>query len=77
MYAGKPEWINDGDSVIISPSGEIIAGPARRKRQEILYAEIDGRELRRQKMMFDVAGHYARPDVFELKVNREPRPMIR
>lgn len=74
-YAGVEEWINVGDSAIVNPSGEIIAGPAR-MTEEILYAEVDPRQLRGPKWMLDVAGHYARPDVFELIVHREPRRLI-
>ena len=74
-YADADEWINVGDSAIVDPNGEFIAGPVQ-KKEEILYAEIDPRQLRGPKWMLDVAGHYARPDVFELIVHREPRPMI-
>jgi len=70
------EWINVGDSAIVGPSGEFLAGPCREK-EEILYAELDLRRLRGPKWMLDVAGHYARPDVFQLSVDRAPRPMLR
>ncbi|MEO8456195.1 MAG: carbon-nitrogen hydrolase family protein [Chloroflexota bacterium] len=75
--AEKPEdeWVNDGNSAIISPRGRILAGPASRV-ETILYAEIEPSSLRRSKFMLDVAGHYARPDVFQLTVNREPNHMI-
>ncbi len=42
-----------------------------------LYAEIDPRRMRGPRWMLDVAGHYARPDVFELTVHTDARPMIR
>ena len=74
-YGGVEEWINVGDSAIIAPSGEVVAGPAR-MTEEILYAEVDPRQLRGPKWMLDVAGHYARPDVFELIVHRDPRRLI-
>ena len=45
-------------------------------KEEILYAEIHPSQMRGPKWMLDVAGHYARPDVFELIVHREPRRMI-
>jgi nitrilase len=73
--AQSGEWINAGDSVIINPEGEIVAGPAH-ATQEILYAEIDPQLLRGPKWLLDVAGHYARPDVFQLTVNRQPHPML-
>jgi nitrilase len=76
FYAEAKEWINSGDSAIVNPNGEFIAGPARR-REEILYAEIDPQRLRGSKWMLDVAGHYGRPDVFELIVHTDARRMIR
>jgi nitrilase len=69
------EWLSAGDSAIVNPKGEFIAGPVR-ERQEILYADVDLAEARRQKAMLDVAGHYARPDIFELTVHAEPRPVM-
>jgi nitrilase len=75
FYASAGEWINPGESAIVSPAGEFIAGPVQ-KKEAILYAEIDPQRLHGSKWMLDVAGHYARPDVFQLTIHREPRPMI-
>jgi nitrilase len=75
-YAEMDEWINIGDSAIVNPEGHFIAGPVR-KQEEILYAEIDPRMMQGPKWMLDVAGHYARPDVFQLTVHTDVREMIR
>lgn len=64
-----------GGSAIVSPFGELLAGPAYGAEQ-ILTAELDLDEIVRGKFDLDVVGHYARPDVFELRVNeREQRPV--
>jgi len=55
-------------SAIISPLGEVIAGPLY-DEEGILYADLDLSEIVRSKVDFDVVGHYARPDVFQLVVN--------
>lgn len=57
-----------GGSVIVNPLGEIIAGPIY-DREAILTADIDLDDVIRGKYDLDVAGHYARPDVFSLQVN--------
>jgi len=58
-----------GGSTIIAPSSRIIAGPMEAE-EGILYADIDVEECVRQKTMHDMAGHYNRPEVFTLLVNR-------
>ncbi|MFQ5675710.1 MAG: carbon-nitrogen hydrolase family protein [bacterium] len=70
-YPEGREWINAGNSCIVNPKGEIIAGPLE-MQQDILYAEIDLSLVAAAKRMFDAAGHYARPDVFKFAVNRQP-----
>jgi nitrilase len=75
FYTGAGEWINTGDSVIVGPDGQIIAGPLH-EQEGILYAELDRSRMLGSKWQLDVAGHYARPDVFELIVHREARAMI-
>ena len=70
LYSGKRKWINVGNSCIVNPRGEIIAGPSKNK-QEILYAEIDLSLITKSKRMFDVVGHYARPDVFKYVINKD------
>jgi nitrilase len=42
----------------------------------ILTADLDMGDIARGKFDFDVVGHYARPDVFRLHVNEEPRPVV-
>ena len=66
----QPEIMCRGGSAIISPLGEILAGPLF-DQEGILYAELDLAEVIRSKFDFDVVGHYARPDVFALHVNEE------
>ncbi len=75
--APKPEdaWVNVGNSVIVAPYGPILAGPVLCE-EKIIYAEIDPDSMRQAKFTMDVAGHYARPDVFQLTVNRDPNAMI-
>ncbi len=70
-YPEGREWINSGNSCIVNPKGEFIAGPLEMK-EDIIYADIDLDLVTASKRMFDAAGHYARPDVFKFEVNREP-----
>ncbi len=60
----------DGRSLIVSPQGQIIAGPLA--KEGILTAEIDIDDIARGKFDLDVAGHYNRPDVFTLHVRKDP-----
>lgn len=57
-----------GGSAIISPLGVVLAGP-QFGDETILTADLDLGEIGRGKFDFDVVGHYARPDVFQLTVN--------
>ena len=68
FYPEGKDWINPGNSCIIDPKGNYLAGPVKAS-EEILYAEIDYRLIAAAKRMFDAAGHYARPDVFNFSVN--------
>ncbi len=61
-----------GGSVIVSPLGEILAGPVH-DSEAILTADIDLSDCIRGKYDLDVSGHYARPDVFRLTVDERPR----
>ena len=63
-----------GESCIIDPYGEIIAGPA--EGETILVADCSMKEIYKAKAWCDVAGHYSRPDVFQLHVNKEQRQQV-
>jgi nitrilase len=43
-----------------------------RNEEGILYGEIDSASVAASRRTLDVAGHYARPDIFQLHVNRKP-----
>jgi len=57
-----------GESCIIDPRGEVIAGPA--EGEKLLIAECSIEHIYSAKAICDVVGHYSRPDVFRLGVNR-------
>jgi len=59
-----------GGSVIIDPMGEALAGPVYDK-EDILVAELDASSIIRGKFDLDVAGHYARPEVFKHKIKKK------
>jgi nitrilase len=73
--ADQPEVVCRGGSAIISPLGEVLAGPLY-DQEGTLFAELDLAEVARGKFDFDVVGHYARPDVFRLIVNERPAPPV-
>jgi nitrilase len=75
LFPDPQEWINDGDSVVVSPQGRIIAGPLHREAG-ILYADIDVSLVAPARRALDVTGHYARPDIFELQVRRTPATAV-
>ncbi len=64
-----------GGSCIISPFGEVLAGPVH-DEDAILTAEMDKAEIIRGKYDLDVVGHYARPDVFSLSVNESAQKLV-
>jgi len=76
FLGGVEDWLNPGDSAIVSPDGKMVVGPVRHE-EKILQARIDFRQLRGPRWQLDVAGHYARPDVFSLTADRALRPMVR
>jgi nitrilase len=67
----EPEIICRGGSIIVAPSGKIIAGPLFDKAGA-LQAVIDLDEIILSKLDFDPVGHYARDDIFEFKVLNQP-----
>lgn len=69
MYPEGREWINVGNSSIIAPNGKIITGPLEAE-EGILYADINLNDIIKAKRMFDVVGHYSRPDVFNFNLNK-------
>ena len=60
-----------GGSVIISPLGEILAGPLN-DEAGVLIADLELNQIRKAKLDFDVNGHYNRKDIFNFKVPGQP-----
>jgi aliphatic nitrilase len=65
-----------GYSAIVSPTGIYLAGPEKEK-EGLLIAELDFEEIVGAKLIVDGQGHYARPDVVQLRLNSSKQnPLI-
>jgi nitrilase len=76
LYPDDEEWLCSGDSVVMAPAGGPVAGPLHRQRG-IVYADCDLDRVADARRSLDPAGHYFRPDVFRLEVNRARSGPIR
>jgi nitrilase len=65
-----------GGACIVSPLGDLLAGPLW-DREGILTATVDLREIPKAQFDFDPVGHYSRPDIFRLSVNRTAMAPVR
>lgn len=65
-----------GGSLVVDPLGRVLAGPVY-DQDELLVAELDLSVIPQAQMDFDPVGHYARPDVFSLRVNTAPQDAVR
>jgi nitrilase len=68
-------WVEEGNTVIVGPKGDIIAGPVR-QREETVFADLDMGAVTAARRFFDPVGHYNRPDVFRLQVDTSPRTAV-
>jgi nitrilase len=75
LESDDEQWVEAGNSVIVAPSGEMLAGPARHE-ETILTADLDLDLVRSARRLFDPVGHYNRPDVFHLAADLRARPAV-
>ena len=61
-------WVEPGNTVIVGPDGKIIAGPIH-ETEETLIADLDLAKVASGRRLMDPAGHYNRPDIFQLHVD--------
>jgi nitrilase len=76
VFQRPDQWLNGGDSVVVAPGGEIVAGPLH-EEHGLLFAEIDPHRSAGEHRTLDVAGHYSRNDIFRLTIDRSPQAPLR
>ena len=68
-------WLEEGNTVIVAPTGEVLAGPVR-QREETVICDLDLGTVAAARRLFDPVGHYNRPDVFRLQVDTSSRRAV-
>jgi len=76
LLDAAPEIMANGGSCIAAPDGSWVVEPVVGE-ERLIVATLDHRRVREERQNFDPAGHYARPDVTRLLVNRERQSCVR
>lgn len=76
VKAAASGWMTDGGSCIAGPDGEWVIEP-QVKKEALLTADLSLELIRRERQNFDPSGHYARPDITRLKVDRRRQKVAR
>ncbi len=75
-HAGKvrssDDWVLRGGSAIVGPDGRYIVEPCF-DRPELIVSDIDLGRVREERMTLDVSGHYHRPELLRLEIDRSTR----
>jgi nitrilase len=67
IYGGDDDWMSRGNTTIVAPGGEILAGPLVGEVGTVS-ADLELDRITAGRRMFDPVGHYARPDVLKLTI---------
>jgi nitrilase len=76
ILENAPEVLANGGSCIAGPDGEWIVAPVLHKEGLIIQA-LDFNRVYEERQNFDAVGHYSRPDVTQLTVNRERQTIVK
>ncbi|HRQ32976.1 MAG TPA: hypothetical protein PLM89_07725, partial [Anaerolineales bacterium] len=68
-------FLANGGSCIAGPDGQWVVEPLIGE-EKLIVAEINHRRVREERQNFDPSGHYSRPDVLQLRVNRQRQSPI-
>ncbi|WP_282116770.1 carbon-nitrogen hydrolase family protein [Cellulophaga baltica] len=71
----SPEVLANGGSCIAGPDGEWLVEPVL-DTEGLIYHTLDFNRVYEERQNFDVVGHYSRPDVTKLTVNRERQSTV-
>lgn len=75
IIENSSDIIADGGSCIAGPDGEWIVEPLA-EEEKLIVADLDHSRVRAERQNFDPVGHYSRPDVTRLVVNRERQSIL-
>ena len=76
ILENAPDVLSDGGTCLAAPDGSWIIEPFLTE-EKLFVAELDHQKTREERQNLDVAGHYSRPDVLHLKLNRTRQSVLK